>query len=113
MLQAIVKKGKVLGEEVPAPTVTKNCVLIKVINSCISTGTETKSLTDSGKTLIQKAKEKPEKVSKVINKLKSDGLKSTISMVKNELSTGSPTGYSLSGIVIERSEEHTSELQSH
>jgi len=101
MLQAIVKKGMVLGENVPAPKVTENSVLIKVINSCISTGTETKSLTDSGKTLIQKAKEKPEKVSKVINKLKHDGIKSTLSMVKNELGTGSPTGYSLSGIVVE------------
>ncbi len=101
MLQAIVKKGMVLGENVPSPTVSENSVLIKVVNSCISTGTETKSITDSGKTLIQKAKEKPEKVAKVFNKLKSDGLKSTLSMVKNELGTGSPTGYSLSGIVIE------------
>lgn len=101
MLQAIVKKGMVVGEKVPAPVVARKNVLIKVVNSCISTGTETKSITDSGKTLIQKAKEKPEKISKVINKLKSDGLKSTLSMVKNELGTGSPTGYSLSGIVVE------------
>ena len=101
MLQAIIKKGKVLGEIVPAPEVEKTMLLIKVINSCISTGTETSGVSNSSKSLFQKAKEKPEKVSKVINKLKADGISSTISMVKNELSSGSTTGYSLSGIVID------------
>ena len=88
MIQAVVKKGKVLGEIVPAPGVEKNKLLIKVINSCISTGTETSGVSNSSKSLFQKAKEKPEKVTKVINKLKADGISSTFSMVKNELGAG-------------------------
>ena len=36
MKQAIVRKGTVIGEEIPAPLVSKGSVLIKVVNSCIS-----------------------------------------------------------------------------
>ena len=39
MLQAIVKKGRVIAENVPAPNVSKEGLLIKVVNSCISAGT--------------------------------------------------------------------------
>ena len=101
MLQAIVKKGKVIGEKVPAPNVSNSHLLIKVINSCISVGTETSSVKNSSKSLLQKAKEKPEKVKKVFDKIKSDGIKSTRSMVEYELNTGSETGYSISGIIEE------------
>ena len=99
MLQAIVKKGKVIAEEVPVPTVEEKHILIKVINSCISVGTEVSSVKNSNKSLFQKAKEKPEKVLKVLNKIKTDGIKSAKSMVTNELNTGSEIGYSVSGIV--------------
>ncbi|MCB0749401.1 MAG: zinc-binding alcohol dehydrogenase, partial [Ignavibacteriae bacterium] len=105
MFQAIIKKGKVFSEEVPAPTVQKKCVLIKVANSCISSGTEISTVSNSNKSLLQKAKEKPEKVYKVIDKLKVDGISSTINMVKSELSIGKPTGYSVSGTIIEIGEE--------
>ena len=47
MLQAIVKKGKVLPEQIPAPNVSKGCVLIKVVNSCISAGTEMSGVSSS------------------------------------------------------------------
>ena len=40
MIQALIKKGRVLPEEVPAPVVSPGSVFIKVVNSCISAGTE-------------------------------------------------------------------------
>ena len=55
MIQAIVKKGKVLAEQIPAPSVSKGCVLIKVVNSCISAGTEISGVSNSGKSLIRRA----------------------------------------------------------
>ncbi|PID62375.1 MAG: oxidoreductase [Ignavibacteriae bacterium] len=101
MLQAIIKKGKVLSEKVPVPKVSGNTILIEVHKSCISSGTELKSLSASKKSLYQKAKEKPEKVIKVVNKIKSDGIKNAIDFVNRELNTGTSTGYSLSGKVLE------------
>ena len=100
MLQAIVKKGKVLAEQIPAPNVSKGCVLIKVVNSCISAGTEMSDVSSSGKSLIKRALEQPENVKKVINMVKSDGIANVYAKVKGKFDGGSPTGYSLSGVVI-------------
>jgi predicted dehydrogenase/threonine dehydrogenase-like Zn-dependent dehydrogenase len=100
MIQAIVKKGKVLGEQVPAPIVSKGSLLIKVVYSCISAGTELSGVTDSGKSLIQKALDQPEKIRKAFNILKNEGLNKTISKLKGLSEDGRPTGYSISGIVI-------------
>jgi len=100
MIQAIIKKGKVLGEETPSPKVSKGSVLIKVVNSCISAGTEMSGVTNSGKSLIKRALEQPAQVAKVINMAKSVGISKTISKVKGTLDAGNATGYSISGVVI-------------
>jgi predicted dehydrogenase/threonine dehydrogenase-like Zn-dependent dehydrogenase len=100
MIQAIVKKGKVLGENVSASNVSKGSLLIKVMNSCISAGTEISGVSNSGKSLIKRALEQPENVKKVLNMVKSDGIASVYSKVKGKLDGGNPTGYSISGVVI-------------
>ena len=100
MIQAIVKKGIVLGEIVPAPIVSKGNILIKVVNSCISAGTEMSGVTSSGRPLIKRMLDQPEKIKKVFDMAVSDGISKTISQVKGLLDLGNPTGYSISGIVI-------------
>lgn len=100
MLQAIVKKGKVMAEKVPAPMVSDGSVLIKVVNSCISAGTEISGVNASGKSLIKKALDQPEKILKVFDMLKSEGFLRTFEKVKGKLDGGTPTGYSISGVVI-------------
>jgi threonine dehydrogenase-like Zn-dependent dehydrogenase len=100
MIQAIIKKGRVLPEVVPAPMVSKGSVLIKVINSCISAGTELSAVASSGKSLIKKALEQPENVKKVIKMVNCDGLALAYAKIMGRLDLGSPTGYSISGIVL-------------
>jgi len=100
MIQAIIKKGKVLGETTPTPNVSVGSVLIKVVNSCISAGTEMSGVTNSGKSLIKRALEQPAQVAKVINMAKSVGISKTIAKVKGTLDAGNATGYSISGVVI-------------
>lgn len=100
MFQAVVKKGSVLSEAVSAPKVSDGAVLIKVYNSCISAGTETASVVNSSKGLIQRALEQPQNVKKVIDMARSEGLAKTISTVKGKLDVSSPTGYSISGVII-------------
>jgi predicted dehydrogenase/threonine dehydrogenase-like Zn-dependent dehydrogenase len=100
MIQAIVKKGKVLGEQISAPNVSKGSLLIKVVNSCISAGTEISGVSNSGKSLIKRAMEQPENVKKVLNMVKSDGIARVYTKVKGKLVGGNPTGYSISGVVI-------------
>lgn len=100
MIQAIVKKGKVLGEQISAPQVSKGSLLIKVVNSCISAGTEVSGVQSSGQSLIKKALAQPDKVIKVLNMVANDGIASTYAKVKDKLDSGYPTGYSISGVVI-------------
>lgn len=100
MLQAIIKKGMVLSVETPAPCVTKGSVLIKVVNSCISAGTEMSAVESSGRSLIKRALEQPEKIKKIINMARSDGISKTYAKIRGKLDTGNSTGYSISGVVI-------------
>lgn len=100
MIQAIVKKGKVFGELIPAPLVSDGSLLIKVINSCISAGTEISSVSGSGQSIIKKAMAQPDKVIKVFNMVKTEGIARTYEKVMGKLESGNPTGYSISGIVI-------------
>ncbi|MHB8336543.1 MAG: bi-domain-containing oxidoreductase [Ignavibacteriaceae bacterium] len=100
MIQAIIKKGKVFAEPVPAPVVNDGFILIKVINSCISAGTELSGVSESNKSLITKLIEQPEKISKAIDKIREDGVAEVYKKVKEINDKSYPTGYSISGVVI-------------
>ena len=100
MLQAIIKKGKVMAEEVPSPILSAGEVLIAVSYSCISAGTELKSVGNSGENLLMRAIKQPENLKKVIALAKSQGIARAFSKVQQKVKYGTPTGYSNSGIVI-------------
>lgn len=101
MLQAIVKKGKVLTEDIPSPQVSDGLVLIKVVNSCISTGTEMHGVMRSKRNLVQKALEKPDKLLNLFKKVKQSGITFLSSKIKESITSGTAIGYSLSGIIID------------
>ncbi len=100
MLQAIIKKGKVIAEEVPSPILSEGEVLIAVSYSCISAGTELKSVGNSGENLLVRAMKQPENLKKVIDLAKAQGVAKAFSKVQQKVKYGTPTGYSNSGIVI-------------
>lgn len=95
------KDGEVLINEVPMPMVRPGKVLIKTKCSLISLGTE-KMLLDFGKAgWVSKAKQQPDKVKMVLEKISTDGLAPTIKSVKNKLDTPLPLGYSNVGVVLD------------
>ncbi len=100
MIQAVVKKGKVFAENVPTPIVSKGSVLIKVVNSCISAGTEMSNVAITGKPLIKRAMEQPAEVMKALNFARENGIQKMVARIKGTIEGGKPTGYSISGIVI-------------
>jgi len=94
------KKGDTILEEVPVPLVKSGHVLIKTTRSLVSLGTE-RMLVDFGKAnFIQKAKQQPDKVKMVLNKVKTDGLKPTLDAVFNKLGQPLPLGYCNVGEVV-------------
>lgn len=102
MLQIIqdLKNGDTILETVPAPAVQEGCVLIRTVRSLVSLGTE-RMLVDFGKAgWINKARQQPERLKMVLDKIKTDGLKPTLNAVYNKLAQPLPLGYSNAGIVI-------------
>jgi predicted dehydrogenase/threonine dehydrogenase-like Zn-dependent dehydrogenase len=92
--------GETILEEIPVPQVRKGCVLIKTSRSLVSLGTE-KMLVEFGKAnFLEKARQQPEKVKQVFDKIKTDGLKPTIEAVFRKLSEPIPLGYCNVGEVI-------------
>ncbi len=60
MKQVLIKKGVAFVEEVPAPLVDRDGVLVEVAYSLISAGTEMAGGQQSGKPLLKRAVEQPE-----------------------------------------------------
>ena len=101
MKQVLIKKGQAVIEEVPAPIVNENEILVQVYYSCISTGTEMAELKSSVTPLYRKALERPQNVRKVLEMIRNHGLAKTIALAKSKVETGTPIGYSAGGIVLE------------
>ncbi len=94
------KKGDTLLEEVPAPLVRKGHLLIRTHCTLVSLGTE-RMLVEFGKgNLISKARQQPDKVKQVLDKIKTDGLMPTLEAVFNKLDEPLPLGYCNAGEVI-------------
>ncbi|WP_312364465.1 bi-domain-containing oxidoreductase [Sphingobacterium sp.] len=94
------KNGQTILEEVPAPGVGYGQVLIQTTRSLVSLGTE-RMLVEFGKAnFIQKARQQPDKVKQVLDKVKTDGLKPTLDAVFNKLGQPLPLGYCNVGRVI-------------
>lgn len=102
MLQIIqdLQSGRTLLAEVPAPTILPGQVLIRTQRSLVSLGTE-RMLVEFGKAnWIDKARQQPEKVRQVLDKVKTDGLKPTMDAVFRKLGEPLPLGYCNAGEVI-------------
>lgn len=94
------KKGDTILEEVPAPLTRSGEVLIRTTRSLVSLGTE-RMLVEFGKAnLLNKARQQPDKVKMVFDKMKSDGLLPTLESVQNKLAQPMPLGYCNVGEVI-------------
>ena len=94
------KSGATILEEVPVPNVKAGCVLIKTTRTLVSLGTE-RMLVEFGKAnLIDKARQQPDKVKQVLDKLKTDGIQPTLEAVFNKLGQPLPLGYCNVGRVI-------------
>lgn len=94
------QSGSTILEDVPAPLVKRGSVLIKTRVSLVSLGTE-RMLVEFGKAnLIDKARQQPDKVKQVLDKIKSDGLWPTLDAVFKKLGEPLPLGYCNAGEVI-------------
>ena len=96
-----ISNGETLLAEVPAPGPRDGACLIHTTRTLVSLGTE-KMLVDFGRAgWIDKARQQPDKVKQVLQKVKTDGLMPTIDAVKAKLDQPLPLGYCNAGVVLE------------
>ncbi|MBL7086440.1 MAG: zinc-binding alcohol dehydrogenase, partial [Candidatus Cloacimonetes bacterium] len=94
------KTGKMEVVEVPIPGCGNNGVLVETKTSLVSAGTEKLMIDLAKKSLVGKAKARPDLVKQVLEKIKRDGLKPTLEKVFSKLDSPVPLGYSCAGKVL-------------
>ena len=109
MLQLTQKlgSGDMVIQELPLPQVSQGMIMVKNHYSLISAGTEGSTVQAARKSLIGKAKERPQQVKQVLEVLKKQGIVQTYRAVMKKLDAYSPLGYSTAGEVIEVAEDVT------
>jgi predicted dehydrogenase/threonine dehydrogenase-like Zn-dependent dehydrogenase len=101
------KTGEGAVADVPAPSIQRGRVLVRAAASLVSAGTERAFVELGRKSLLGKAKERPDLVRKVVEKVKSEGLLGTLQSVREKLDESHALGYSASGVVVEVGEDVT------
>ena len=103
MKQFIQHLSSGLGEvrNIPAPALKAGRLLIKSHCSLLSAGTERMLVNFAQSNLLEKAKQQPDKVKQVLEKVKTDGFINTFDSVKSKLEQPIPLGYSNVGEVLQ------------
>ncbi len=95
------KNGSMQVLEVPCPALLEGMILVRNHFSLISAGTEGSTVQAARKSLIGKARERPQQVKQVVETLKTQGPVQTYRAVMKKLDAYSSLGYSCAGEVME------------
>ncbi len=95
-----IKTGKAAIEDVPIPTPREGQALVKVSASLVSAGTERMVVEFAEKSLIGKARSRPDLVKQVFDKARREGFLNTAQAAFNRLDQPMALGYSSSGTII-------------
>lgn len=91
--------GTIGVEDVPTPALRAGWILIRNQYSLISVGTERTKVEFGGKSIVAKARSRPDLVKKVVDRARIEGVRSAIGAARDRLAELVPLGYSSAGIV--------------
>lgn len=94
------KSGETFVAEVPIPTPRHGQALVRVVNSLISAGTERTLVEFAQKSLLGKARARPDLMRQVIQKMQREGLLPTLQAAFERLDQPMPLGYSSAGVIV-------------
>lgn len=95
------KTGQTVVAEVPIPVPRRGQALVRVAASVVSTGTERMVVEFAEKSLVGKARSRPDLARQVIEKMQREGLIPTLQAAFNRLDQPMPLGYSSAGVIVE------------
>jgi len=94
------RTGETTVVEVPLPSVKPNMALVQTAVSLVSAGTERMVVEFAEKSLLSKARSRPDLVRQVIEKARREGILSTVEAAFNRLDQPMPLGYSSAGTLL-------------
>src|SRR5512138_197453 len=94
------KNGKSTVEDVPIPTPREGQALVKVEASLVSAGTERMFVEFAEKSLVGKARSRPDLVKQVIDKARREGVMNALQAAFNRLDQPMAPGYSTAGTIV-------------
>lgn len=95
------RTGSVEVVDVPPPALRPGGVIVRLACSLISTGTERGKVELARKSLVEKARERPDAVRQVLETVRREGIAATYRRVLHRLDRMTPIGYSAAGVVTE------------
>jgi predicted dehydrogenase/threonine dehydrogenase-like Zn-dependent dehydrogenase len=96
-----IRSGEIAVHELPEPAPAPGHALVAVRHSLISAGTERAMAGLGSKSLLQKARARPDLVRKTLDSAKSDGVAATLVKVRGRLDQYTAFGYSCAGEVLD------------
>ena len=87
--------------DVPAPAVSAGQLLVRNVYSVMSPGTEKMAMDFARKSMLGKARSRPDLVKQVTRKMRQEGPLPTYRTVMNRLDAPQPLGYASAGVVLE------------
>jgi predicted dehydrogenase/threonine dehydrogenase-like Zn-dependent dehydrogenase len=99
-----VRKGRTEIVEIPCPKPPPGAVLVRTAASVVSVGTERMVVEFASRSLIGKARSRPDLVRQVLQKARREGILSAVDAAFKRLSQPMPLGYSSAGTVVETGE---------
>ena len=95
------KDGRLELVEVPDPAPGPGTVSVRLEASVLSAGTERATLDVARKGLLGKARARPDQARQVWERVRTEGVRSTLELVRGRLEELGPLGYSAAGTVLE------------
>ncbi len=95
------RDGATRTEEIPAPQVRPGMALVRNAASLVSAGTERMVVEFAEKSLVGKARSRPDLVRQVLRKARQEGILPTIRAAFNRLDQPMALGYSSAGTIVE------------
>src|SRR5918995_5792725 len=95
------RNGLTVVRDVPPPSCLPGSVLVRNAYSVISSGTERSRVELAQKSLLGKARERPDLVREVIARARREGIRTTHDAIRRRLADETPVGYSSAGVVLE------------
>ncbi len=95
-----IKTGKTTIEEVPIPSPRCGQALVRVAASLVSAGTERMVVEFAEKSLLGKARSRPDLVRQVVDKMKREGVLTAVQAAFQRLNQPMPLGYSSAGVIV-------------